>query len=639
MVEKDDFDSLLRLLLSIRDKDSLQTVIEGLAEIIVHPKIEGSIGHRMDVSSTRVKTCLALENKQIVDLMFKLSDKFRLGENKEILSYIIRHGGASKLYQHIMSRNREYWRDGEASRGHVFQSTLFLDWIIESGNLLDLFKRIDQEEFFPWEITDIWGSLLMLILIDRVCGQQYKALSGITGDTKLALEILKRAKNEHHHYATGNDPFTFVVGVSGLEEALIDLLANKCSEEAICDALTKCSCFRSIEVLCWVLQKIGSKKSLNTLERVPRDVPSEDPDYCPRTTESSIYMAISGICERMNTSELKEATLQHSEYVKKELSKELERRSRPPVLPKLASLIEMKDDLETDYLLSIISNKIENVSKDIISFAAVELISRKCENSIMDLIKNRKIKLEEGSVIFAKLFTDSPCFACQCLEYLFNSNETEERKLLIECLNIINADSPPVTKFLIEIHSKVTNQLDINIRIGIIGALKRVALEMPGMDLFLIFSEAKSDPNSKIRLIALAAFAEIWPEKAAEPMLAALDDPEPEIRDYAMTALTDILNLRPEQKLVIAEKCCKSCDFKLRAKSIEILSKLNDSISETIVLKMLDDNDDNVVIKAVHALGKIGAARSIALLENKKKRFSDMQWLVDDAIAAIRERL
>lgn len=72
---------------------------------------------------------------------------------------------------------------------------------------------------------------------------------------------------------------------------------------------------------------------------------------------------------------------------------------------------------------------------------------------------------------------------------------------------------------------------------------------------------------------------------------------------------------------------------------IDILQSLKIKNAESILLEILEDQDELVVFKAISTLGKIGGKKVIPKIKNAKEKIGDdLLYCVDDAINEILSR-
>jgi hypothetical protein len=300
LVSQEDMDALIKRLLHATD-EQIDEVATGIAQTIIYPR-SGDV----DEGRRRLALVSDTDGERITNVMFALLDNDGYSWYfRDAVNYIVRHDKAAELLEHINRDRQEYWQ--KAQRADIFSAPLFLDWIIRSDNLPVLFDRMERGEFWYYESTAILSSLLSLTVLDRVVAPAANAASGVTGDAGLALQILKRATNEND-WRKENDsvePFTWrfdlpLCETRCMNEAVADLLSDKCPEKTICEALAECSSYTSIDILCSVLSRIGTEKSLAVLDTVPTNISANQPGFV-LNTESPIACAKTAIQERLSS--------------------------------------------------------------------------------------------------------------------------------------------------------------------------------------------------------------------------------------------------------------------------------------------------------------------------------------------------
>lgn len=322
LVSKDDFDSLLELLFG-KDVQLAKKAARGIAKIIVEPHFIGSMGEKGDESRRRLGILLSKESERVLDVMFALLGTQYVWQVKNAVEYIVRHGKAIDLFQRL--DQEEY----QTTRGYTFKVLLFIDWIVGSGNLQILFQNFDQGKYNALERAAVFKSLLALTVLDRIRGTEYRAPSGVTGNIHVISEVLRRANNDDDvtDFTSTYPDYDTIGNMTNLREALADFLANKCSEKDLLEVLQQCKSFHAICVICKGLERIGTEESLSILGHIPLDIP--DHSFGSNlTTENPIYLVISAICERLETPDLQRLSKDKSGIVKEIVERTLDWRCK-----------------------------------------------------------------------------------------------------------------------------------------------------------------------------------------------------------------------------------------------------------------------------------------------------------------------
>lgn len=128
----------------------------------------------------------------------------------------------------------------------------------------------------------------------------------------------------------------------------------------------------------------------------------------------------------------------------------------------------------------------------------------------------------------------------------------------------------------------------------------------------------------QIRSRAARALGETGDKSAVQPLIVALQDPDPDVRQSSVIALGDIGDRRAITALI---KTLKDSDCLVRKQSVIVLGRMADKTTIPMLINVLqNDRSIDVCMAAACALGKIGkpALSEINNLFNSKKEWDRM---------------
>lgn len=127
-------------------------------------------------------------------------------------------------------------------------------------------------------------------------------------------------------------------------------------------------------------------------------------------------------------------------------------------------------------------------------------------------------------------------------------------------------------------------------------------------------------PLRRARLGAIYSLARLRPPAAADVLLQAIGDPDPEVREYAVRALNaafaDSAGLDRVALASRVRRLAADDDARVRINALRTLGTFRDSSLAPAVVDRLADGDLNVRVQALQTLAELGGARAAAALKD-----------------------
>ena len=278
------------------------------------------------------------------------------------------------------------------------------------------------------------------------------------------------------------------------------------------------------------------------------------------------------------------------------------------------------DKVVAPLLTALKKDKFETTRKQA-AIALRELPPKLADDGLLDVLRKGVGSFEEGhevesiqTEVIASLIKDGGQLTAKLL---LNALKSEDDKWIRwKIVHVLGAIKHKSSIDAIVQELKHPNEVVRRTATASLGGYK----DRKTVDILVQVLENRSEYKS-IRASAAASLGALLDERAAEPLLAALDDQSAEVRAKAATALGALKDANAVDKLIeLALNPLE--DATVRANCVTALGTIGHQNAEPVLLNILKTETGIIYMNAIVALGKMKSTKAvpelIAILEDKR---------------------